>query len=413
MAAALVLRLGNLLLHHLYRIPPDHNHIYFGMEMGRVAQSIATGHGFGSVFSPQSGPTAWFGPVYPYMLAGVFRLFGVYSNASAMAILTINSVFSALTCVTIYRIAQKTLGVATTIVASWLWAVLPYAIYWPTHHVWETSLSAFLLSAVFWLTLKLEDDLTMRSWLAYGAVWGCIALTNAALLSFLPVAAAWLLVRHTEHRAQLLRRAGATILVATVIVSPWIVRNYAVFGRFVFPRSDFGAELYLENHQGGTRDIVRYHPMWNTAERDRYQELGEMGYVEERGEMAKAYIRDHPLEFLKNSFKRAAFFWITAPEEARVLPKITASGRQVVFGVVTCLCFASLVIALRTKAHGASLYLGLLVLFPMVYYFTHTESRYYHPLAPFVLILATYSLCALAGSITPRALRLTRSQPAD
>src|SRR5678815_64790 len=52
----------------------------FGAETGAVAAAIAQGRGFSSPLRMvQTGPTAWFAPVYPYLLAGIFKLFGVYS----------------------------------------------------------------------------------------------------------------------------------------------------------------------------------------------------------------------------------------------------------------------------------------------------------------------------------------------
>jgi len=75
-----------------YRIPKLDSSFGFGFETGRIAASIATGHGFSSPFQPQTGPTAWLAPLYPYLLAGVFKLFGVYTRSSAIVILSINSV---------------------------------------------------------------------------------------------------------------------------------------------------------------------------------------------------------------------------------------------------------------------------------------------------------------------------------
>ena len=61
--------------------------------MGRIAASLASGHGFSSPFGPQTGPTAWEPPLYPYLTAGVFLIFGIYSKASAFVLLTLNSIF--------------------------------------------------------------------------------------------------------------------------------------------------------------------------------------------------------------------------------------------------------------------------------------------------------------------------------
>src|SRR5207249_10417327 len=102
---AFLLRLSVISIGHTYRITPRRDHFQYGWEMGRIARSIATGQGFSSPTDFDTGPTAFAAPLYPYLMGGIFRLLGVYSNASAWLILTINSLFSALTCLTIYRIA--------------------------------------------------------------------------------------------------------------------------------------------------------------------------------------------------------------------------------------------------------------------------------------------------------------------
>src|ERR1700730_6148027 len=143
---ALLLRLAVITIGHTYRITPRRDHFQFGWEMGRIARSVAQGQGFSSPTDLPTGPSAWAPPVYPYILAGVFKLFGAYSHVSAWIILTFNSIFSALTCLTLYRIAEAIYGVAIARAAAWTWALFPYAIYWPVRVVWEMSLSAFLLS---------------------------------------------------------------------------------------------------------------------------------------------------------------------------------------------------------------------------------------------------------------------------
>src|SRR5437773_3272119 len=104
---ALLLRLAVITIGHTYKITPRRDHFQFGWEMGRLARSLATGQGFSSPTDLPSGPSAWAPPLYPYVLAGVFKLFGIYSAASAWVILAFNSIFGALTCFTIYRIGSR------------------------------------------------------------------------------------------------------------------------------------------------------------------------------------------------------------------------------------------------------------------------------------------------------------------
>src|SRR5437763_8728593 len=190
---AFFLRLAVVTIGHTYRITPRRDHFQFGWEMGRIARSITIGQGFSSPTDLPTGPSAWAPPVYPYILAGVFKLFGIYSNLSAWTILTFNSILSALTCLTLYRIGEKIYGVPVARGAAWTWAFFPYAIYWPVRVVWEMSLTAFLLSLVFLLVLRLKQTGRLSDWIVFGLLWGVIALTNTAILSLLPCFLLWLL----------------------------------------------------------------------------------------------------------------------------------------------------------------------------------------------------------------------------
>src|SRR5947199_10126532 len=180
---AFLLRLSVISIGHTYRITPRRDHFQYGWEMGRIARSIAGGQGFSSPTDLPTGPSAWAAPVYPYILGGVFKLFGVYSFLSAWVILVFNSVFSSLTCLTLYHIGLRLYGISVGRAAAWAWAFFPYAIYWPTRVVWETSLTAFLLSLALLLTLRMGDQTPRPStWVLFGLVWGVIGLTNSTLL---------------------------------------------------------------------------------------------------------------------------------------------------------------------------------------------------------------------------------------
>ncbi len=146
-AVAFVARVALMTFGHTYRFSPRDDHFGFGWETGRIARAIALGHGFSNPFHGTTGPTAWIAPLYPYFLAGVFKIFGIYSNASAWAALAVNSIFSALTCATIYYIGREVFGPRSRVPlwSAWMWALLPSQMFWAIRFPWETSLSAYLL----------------------------------------------------------------------------------------------------------------------------------------------------------------------------------------------------------------------------------------------------------------------------
>jgi hypothetical protein len=105
-----VLQVASIGVFHQYRTRPGNDNFEFGWEMGRIGRSIAQGQGFSSPYNGNTGPTAWEPPLYPFLIGGVFKLFGIYSQASAWVLLSVNSLFATLTCIPIFLIARKIFG---------------------------------------------------------------------------------------------------------------------------------------------------------------------------------------------------------------------------------------------------------------------------------------------------------------
>src|ERR1700689_1733210 len=249
-ATALLLRVAWILIGHTYRFKTSDYNFSFGWEMGRIGAALASGRGFRNPFGPATGPTAWEPPLYPYLTAGVFLVFGIYSKASAFVLLTLNSVFSALTCIPIFLIARRIFSKPVAVWSAWAWALLPNVLFWCTRAIWETSLAALLLTTIFWLALTLEDRDGWLPWFQFGLLWGITALSSTSLLSFLPAAGLWAWV-HRARRGK--RSVGGVVLASAVFcacIAPWLIRNYETFGKFVFIRDNFGAELRLGNGPG-------------------------------------------------------------------------------------------------------------------------------------------------------------------
>lgn len=393
---ALLLRLLVITAGHTYRITPRRDHFQFGWEMGRIARSLATGHGFSSPTDLPTGPTAWEAPLYPFLLAGVFKLFGVYTLASAWVMLALNSVFSALTCLTIYRIGGRLFGSQPARWAAWTWALFPYAIYWPVRVVWETSLSALLLSAAILLTLRLEENSRRREWILLGALWGAIALTNPTLLSFLPFALAWLWWR---------RRSTATVAnialalgLCALVVAPWLARNYRVFGQFVFIRDNFGLEVHMSNNpKSGGLWTRSEHPGNNPQAMQQFAEMGELPYMKAEQRAAFAFIGRHPGEFAEFFAERIWYFWAGQPQEALVRSWNMAPARHLAFLLSTLAALAGLWLCFRKRVRGTFLLACALAVYPIPYYIAFPAPRYRHAIEPEMVLLIIYALWLCRG----------------
>jgi 4-amino-4-deoxy-L-arabinose transferase-like glycosyltransferase len=390
-AIALLVRVAWILIGRTYKFKNTDDNFGFGWEMGRIAASLASGHGFSSPFGPATGPTAWEPPLYPYLTAGVFLWFGIYSKASAFVLLTLNSVFSALTCVPIFLIARRIFSEKVAVGSAWAWALLPNVLFWCTRAIWETSLAALLLTTIFWLALTLEDRDGWTPWLQFGLLWGITSLSSTSLLSFLPAAGLWAWYR----RARRGKRSLTGVVIASVVffacITPWLVRNYQTLGRLIFIRDNFGAELRLGNGNGADGTLMLYLDATHDPYAMRqFQAMGELSYIAMRKQQALDYIRADHERFSILSVRRFVYFWAGPPKDTQ--PWWMGQAKNSLFLAASVLTFWGLGRALRLRKPGAWLMFWLFLLYPAVYYFVYCIPRYRHPIEPEMAILGVFLL---------------------
>ena len=449
-AVAFLLQVLAIGLLHTYRIRATDNHFGFGWEMGCVGRAIASGRGFSDPYCAGTGPTAWEPPLYPYLIGGVFKLFGTYTAASAWVLLTINSLFSALTCIPIYLVARRLADERVARWSAWAWALLPYVWYWSIHWVWDTTITPFVLSLIFLISLDLAEvrppdssvpegkrdsrypdfidaqlqrecrrsnapvpegqhesrpgfqppaasgneaspggTAALPRWILFGALWGVGALMNPSMLSFLPFCGLW--IWYQRHKRGLPSFAGVVLASAIffLCLSPWLVRNYNVFGRFVFIRDDFGEQFRLGNGPGADGILMAYlQPNLNSDELERFRSMGELPYAEVRKREAFAWVREEPRRFAAISVRRFVYYWAGVPKRSD--SAFFAAIKNLPFLISSVLAIWGLVRALRQRKPGASLFALLVLSYPTVYYFVFPHARYRHPIEPELIILIAY-----------------------
>jgi 4-amino-4-deoxy-L-arabinose transferase-like glycosyltransferase len=381
------------------------DHWDFGWEEGRIARSIASGQGFSSPLFGNTGPTAWATPVYPYLLAGVFRIFGIYSLASAWAILTLNCLFSALTCIPVYFIARRCFNRSSARWAAAIWALFPYGVYFASGYVWGFSLDTLMLSLVVWGTLAVDRETRPTQWVGYGLLWGAAALTNPVILSTLPFLLGWLVWRHARSKTRWFLNSAVAMLLLVVAVFPWSFRNYSAFHRFIPFRSTFWM-IFWEGNTGDTSDPYPdwTNPAHNTTELEAYRQLGELGYVEQKKQASFDFLRRYPGLYLRLTAKRFIFtwtgFWSLRKDylagEPFAFPNIALST------TLTVLLLVGIRRAVRFNPDATLPLLLVLASYPLVYYIAHSGAEYRHPIDPicvvFIGYLASSAMARRAGA---------------
>lgn len=406
----LFVRIAYMTLARTWRMRPYDHHFAFGYEMGRIARALATGYGYADPFRGHTGPTAWVPPLYPWILAGDFRLFGVYSALSAWMILAFDCVLNALIVLAVWEIAARCFNRKVAWWSAWVWALYPAAMQYAIKSVWEMTLTTFLFSWVLVLTLRMRrvGDLevsakpnpgpTMKRWALFGLLWGLIALSNPALCLFLPISGLWILLdddtdKSRVPRVSILRRGIGPILAALIFIAclaPWTYRDWRVFHHFIPLRDNLGVEVYLGNGPGATGLLMEYdHPFQAPDQLRLYRQMGEFAYSHWRGDLARRIILANPARFLVLCLKRAYYFWFSVPHPGDE-GFINESGRNLNFQFTSIAGLFGLALALRRRIPAAWLFFWAFLLLPLTYYAVTVHARFRHPLEPLMAILAVY-----------------------
>lgn len=391
----LAVRLAVMVFLYPQHLDPENDHWSFGFEEGRVARSIAEGKGFGNPLYADTGPTAWFAPAFPYLLAGVFNLFGIYGKASALVILSFDCLVSSLTCLPIFFFGRKSFGHRTGVWAGWTWAFFPYAVYYPVGRIWDTWLTTFLLSVLFLIILHLEHSARLWHWVGFGLLSGLAALSSPVVLSVLPVLALWMCYRlHRQGKKWLAPAAGA-VLAVIAAVAPWFVRNYRTFHAIIPVRDSLGFELYVGNNGDTSHPYSRKVGPWNNeAEWREYVQMGEYAYLSRKGQDALAYVSRHRVWYVLLTLRRVLYVWTNFWSFDRHYLSENPFDPLIVllYTTLTMLTLLGLWRAFREEISVAMPYAIVLLFFPLVYYITHSADWYRRPIDPFFIVLAVYAV---------------------
>ena len=213
-----------------------------------LARSLLDGRGYSFTknwypFTPANTPTAHWSFIYPLYLAGIYALTGYHPLAAR---LVQGVVGSALTCLLIYLIGRRVANEITGLIGAALAAIYGYFIYYNVALMTETF---FIVSVLFslYLSLELKEKPSLARWALLGLALGVAGLLRQTALLFVPFLLFWLFL---ELRAQSIRLLyfAVPLVVITLMIAPWTIRNYVVYGQFLPLNSNAGYALYASNH---------------------------------------------------------------------------------------------------------------------------------------------------------------------
>jgi 4-amino-4-deoxy-L-arabinose transferase-like glycosyltransferase len=389
---ALILRLAVIPFDTIENLM-DAEHIH-AWEQGNVARALVAGHGFGSPFvSTQT--SAIMPPVYPLIVAAIFKVLGVHTARSIFAVHAFDCLTNALACIPIFLLARRSFGQCVGLWAGWAWVFFPYGIYFAAAWAWSTHLLLLSLLWLLCLAQELEVSPRLGLWAGFGFLAGFAGLTEPSVLVVIPfllALAAWRLAR--ERQRWFMPGLVASLALAATL-APWLIRDTVEFHRFIPMRDSIGLELWMGNNGYSVRwTSDQLHPLHDAQELADYNRMGELAYMDWKAGQARAYIAAHRGWYAEMCVRRAIYlwtgYWSFDPAYLKMEP---ADPFNIPFATaLTLLALVGLSLAWKRQPLEAIRYGGVMFLFPMVYYFSHPEPYHMRTLDPLMVILCCYTI---------------------
>jgi 4-amino-4-deoxy-L-arabinose transferase-like glycosyltransferase len=404
-----------------HRMAGSYNQERFADGYDLLAENLAAGNGYR--FYPDTARTLMREPGYPLILAGLMLLFG----ESLTAVKVVNMILALLTAWLITLIARELAPKAwghnsiVLLVPPLLFLFNPGTLVAESRGGVEITFG-FLL-AVFILSIyRATQSHRFLDYLLSGVVLGFTLLVRSTPILFPLFLLAFLLYCDGRRVSKIVicRNIATLIFASVAVLSPWIIRNFSLTGKFVPTASVMGvsaqAGQYINEH------LLEGRPMWlldreASRERDKVAsnlrlpfEDGPGGYYQTfyksideitfskylMGEVVSNYKRS-PTLLLRCLGQNIFNFWIAGKTWiATALNTILQLPYLVLATIGSIYCFRN------EKARSVSLVLLFISYYVAVHIAILAQARYSIPLLPLISILGTIGIVAVQKRITEK-----------
>jgi len=330
-------------------------------------------------FSPFRTSMIFHPPLFPYFIAGLYRVFGTLT-----AVKLAQAAVGAIAIPAVGLLGQSVFGPRVGVGAAGLAAFYPELI-WYSAHFWSEPLFMALLWWAFAALLVSDSRASPSAAVLSGVLWGLACLARETALYFVPVAALWLAFRTSGGK----RRAAAFLLATLVVVLPWTVRN-AILYRACVPISTMGGLNLWQGNSSLPRAQVyeRYEAIQGRIEQYRYARR--MG--------VEAILARQPLWLFEKVFQQAPHFFevdslslihIQRKAYGAVPRGVAFAASAIVILPYVCVMVLSVLGLAGAPLHRRSgLLFGFLAYYLALHVVTYGYSRFRVPLLPAFFALA-------------------------
>ena len=321
-------------------------------------------------------------PIYPFFLAGVYRIWG---DENYLAVKVFQAILSSLICVGVFILGTKLFDEPVAMLAGLFSGLYPPFIVYAEIFQSET-LFCFLLLLWIYLWIKAIESNHWKYYIACGISLGILNLARGTML-FFPffILGSTLFFRQVQLH---LKKYILLILFSFLVIAPWTWRNYKVYDAFI-PVVAGGPESFWY----GTFSL-KVQRQFGESEEFKQVQKNLSGTVKENEiffkKNALKNIFNNPIGYLRLNIKKFLFFWYQPIGYELIANKSVYLGSISLFFHITfiLLFIVGIILTMQKKEKLMPLYL-IIVYFALLHTLVPPVPRYRLPIEPLMILFAS------------------------
>ena len=254
-------------------------------------------------------PNLWMPPIYAYFVYLHALIFGLVDNLASFVIFT-QIIISSFTTIIFYKIIKRFFLFKTSLYGAIIFSLFPLIVF-SACQISSASIYLFLLLTFLNLILdssSKDSKITFRHFILIGFLAGLLILTRRDFILIYFFSLFYLFIFFHVN----LKKIFIILLVSSLTISPYIIRNYIAFDKFIV-HSGFGYNLWKAYNSNAKVEgyYIKSENLKlkiNKVDKNIFYRINEDKIYLEN---AQKYILDNPKEAINLFFKRLfSFFFI-------------------------------------------------------------------------------------------------------
>ncbi|MEN3013173.1 MAG: glycosyltransferase family 39 protein [Endomicrobiia bacterium] len=367
---------------------PDYSlRLYDAPSWDGIAWNLVLSRGF---VEPNDKPTSVRPPIYPIFLATIYYIFG----RNYFVIYIIQSFISSLTNMLIFLLFNYIFNTKIAFLTALITSIWPAFVVYSGLICSETLyVFLFILFLIFYFKSYVTDNLKM--YILTGCILGILNLTRSTIFLY-PIFLMFFFMLFKLNKKIILNNL-IMFLISLIVISPWTVRNYLVFKRFLLINTA-AAELFWSGTYIPWDGICRHN-----RDEDFYKLFNLENPVDNERKMIKEGIKNiisNPLGFVILSVKKFYRFWFKPIgfEMLRIFDFKMFSFIILFFHVLlVIICWVDIYLNFSTKKEKFLPWLVLFIYFTVMHNILAPIPRYRLPLEVVMLGFSVNGILRIFG----------------